>query len=191
MNVPLQVTYRGVQQAELVTKYVRERAEALEKYAPQLMSCRVIIEAPHRRHREGRIFHVRIDMTVPGAEVVVGRDPAMKHAHEDVFVAIRDAFDAARRRLEDYSRRRRGLVKHHEIRPVARVVNLYPDNDYGFLEASDGRRVYFHRNAVLEDGFDRLEIGAHVLFSEEEGEKGPQARTVEVLQRHAPAGVEE
>ncbi len=191
MKIPLQVTYRGVEQAELVTKYVRERAEALERFVPQLTSCRVIIENPHRYHREGRLFHVRIDMTIPGAEVVVGRDPAMKHAHEDVFIAIRDAFDAARRRLEDQHRRRRGSVKHHELPSAGRVANLYPEADYGFLEAADGRRIYFHRNAVLEDGFDRLEIGARVTFSEEEGEKGPQARTVEIQHRRSHAGVEE
>lgn len=122
MKIPVQVTFRNVEQSSLVMEYVRSRAEALERYLPRLIGCKVIVEEPHRRHHEGRMFHVRIDMTVPGAEIVVGRDPAMKHAHEDVLVAIRDAFDAARRRLEDYSRRRRGLVRRHA--PAARTSTL-------------------------------------------------------------------
>lgn len=117
MKMPLQITFRNVEQSALITDYVRDRADALEKYIPQLIKCRVMVESPHRHRREGRIFHVRIDMTVPGAEIVVRRDPALRHSHEDVFVALRDAFDAARRRLEDYTRRRRGFVKHHETAP--------------------------------------------------------------------------
>lgn len=189
MKIPLQIVFRHVEQSALVTDYVRQRAEALENYGPELIRCKVIIEAPHRHHREGRIFHVRIDMTTPGAEIVVGRDPSLKHSHEDVFVAIRDAFDAARRRMEDHIRRRRGLVKHHEPVPGARVVKLFPGEDYGFLEAADGRQIYFHRNAVLEDGFDRLDVGTLVTFVEEEGEKGPQARNV-AIKDHEPAGVQ-
>jgi ribosomal subunit interface protein len=180
MKIPLQITFRNVEQTPLITDYVHERAESLEMYAPQLTSCRVVIETPHRHHREGRIFEVRVDMTVPGAELVVGREPSVNHSHEDVFVAIRDAFDAARRRLEDYSRRRRGFVKHHAVPLAGRVIKLHPMEDFGFLEAADGRQVYFHRNAVLEGRFDQLEIGTTVTFAEEEGEQGPQASKVEV-----------
>lgn len=183
MKIPLQITFRNVEQTQLINEYVHERAEALEKYAPQLTSCRIVIETPHRHKREGRIFEVRIDMTMPGAEVVVGREPSINHSHEDVFVAIRDAFDAARRRLEDYSRRRRGWVKHHALPAHGHVIKLHPLEDYGFLETADGRQVYFHRNAVLEDRFDELEIGTLVTFAEEQGEKGPQASKVELRSR--------
>jgi ribosome-associated translation inhibitor RaiA len=80
------------------------------------MSCRVVIELHHRHHHQGNLYHVRVDLKVPDAEIVASREPAEHHAHEDVYVAIRDAFNAVRRRLEDYIRRRRGVVKAHEPR---------------------------------------------------------------------------
>jgi cold shock CspA family protein len=123
---------------------------------------------------------VRIDLIVPGDELVVDRQ-----VDEDLYVAIRDAFHAARRKLEDYARRQRGAVKVHEASPHARVVKLFPDEGYGFLETPDGREVYFHRNSVKDSGFDRLEIGTEVRFAEESGEQGPQASAVIIVgKRH-------
>jgi cold shock CspA family protein len=112
---------------------------------------------------------------------VVDRNPSADHAHEDPYVAVRDAFNAARRRLQDHQRRFEGRVKSHEAPPHGRVAQLFPEMDYGLIETADGREVYFHRNAVLNDGFDRLTPGAEVRFAEEEGEKGPQASTVHLV----------
>jgi cold shock CspA family protein len=168
------------------------------------MSCRVTVEAPHRHHHKGKSYVVRIDMTVPGGEVVVNHEPkhlvAARAAHaeelenalaenhepskhaarEDVYVAIRDAFNAAARKLQDHARRRRGEIKIHESTPLARVTKIFPFEDYGFLQTPDGREVYFHKNSVLPPGFDRLEVGTEVHYAEELGEKGPQASTVRV-----------
>jgi ribosome-associated translation inhibitor RaiA len=93
---------------------VRRKSAGLEKYFPRMMGCRVVIEAPHRRHRKGNLFHVRVDATVPGKELVVRRDPSQHGSHADVRVAIRDAFDATRREVMDEARRRRGQVKAHD-----------------------------------------------------------------------------
>ena len=79
------------------------------------MSCRVVVEIPHKHKHKGDIFHVKIDITVPQGEVVVSKEPGQNQAHEDVYVAIRDAFDAVRRRLEDYARKQRGDVKTHHV----------------------------------------------------------------------------
>lgn len=111
--VPLQITFRNVAQSDLIESYVRERAESLDKFADWIVGCRVVIESPHRRHRQGRLFHVRVEVAVPGADINVRRDPAAKHENEDVFIAIRDAFAAARRRLQDAARRRRDDVRRH------------------------------------------------------------------------------
>jgi ribosomal subunit interface protein len=113
MKIPLQITFRNVARSDLIEAYVHERAESLEKYAEQVVGIRVVVESPHRRHRKGQLFHVRVEVAVPGGDLIIRRDPAEKHAHEDVFVATRDAFAAARRRLQDYARRRRGDVKRH------------------------------------------------------------------------------
>ncbi|MBI3915830.1 MAG: cold shock domain-containing protein [Betaproteobacteria bacterium] len=99
-------------------------------------------------------------------------------------MAIRDAFDAVRRQLEDYMRRQDRRVKAHEAPPHGRVVELYPAEGYGRIQTADGKLVYFHRNSLVDADFDKLETGAEVRFSEEQGELGPQASTVYVVGKH-------
>ncbi len=179
MQLPVHVTLRDIAPSEAVEGYIRERAAKLDAFYDKIMSCRVVVEAPVRHHRKGGPFEVRIDLTVPGDELVVNRQ-----ADEDLYVAIREAFDAMRRRLEDYVRRQRGSVKVHEAAPQARVSKLFPEEGYGFLETPDGTEIYFHSNSVLGGGFDRLEVGAEVRFVLEMGEKGPQASTVTMVGKH-------
>ncbi|MGD8783087.1 MAG: HPF/RaiA family ribosome-associated protein [Thioalkalispiraceae bacterium] len=113
MQIPLQITYRDMDPSDAVNTAIHEKAEKIEHFA-DITSCKVTIEAPHKHHHKGRLFAIKLDITVPGDEIVVSRNPDQKHAHEDIYVAIRDAFNAAKRQLEDYVRRRRGQVKHHE-----------------------------------------------------------------------------
>jgi len=181
MQLPVQITFRYMEPSPAIDTKIRERAAKLDRYYHRIMGCRVVVEAPHRHHHQGKLYHVRVDLTVPGGELVVSREPAEHHAHEDVYVAIRDAFNAAQRRLEDYGQRQRGDLKSHEAPPRAHVVRLFPEEDYGFIEAADGREVYFHANSVLNGGFGRVEVGSEVEFVEEAGEKGPQASTVRVI----------
>ena len=101
---------------------------------------------------------------------------------KDLRQAVADAFHSAGRRLQDLVRRQRREVKSHAMR-VARVVDLFADRGFGFLETPDGRRIYFHRNSVLNDAFARLSPGMRVVFAEEEGEQGPQASTVRLVSR--------
>jgi len=117
--------------SESVTARIREEAAKLDEFFPRITSCRVVVEAPHRHHKLGELFHVRIDLGVPGNELVVSHEPSpratlrhdeeavlKKHIeihpeHKDVYVAIRDAFGSARRQLQDYVKRLRGEVKYH------------------------------------------------------------------------------
>jgi cold shock CspA family protein len=99
----------------------------------------------------------------------------------DLSFAINDAFKHARRRLQDHVRRMQGQVKQHEGQPIGTVKSLDASGEFGFLEAADGHEVYFHRNSVLPDAYDRLAVGTRVTFAEEMGEKGPQASTVKLL----------
>ena len=186
MQLPLQVTFRNMEASEAVEQAVQEKAAKLERFYDRIMGCRVMVEAVTRRHHQGNLYRVRIDLTVPGRELVVSREPGLDHAHEDVYVAIRDAFDAIRRQLEDHARRRRHQVKRHEPPPHGRVSQLFPD--HGFIETPDGREIYFHRNSVLNGGFDHLQVGTEVAFTEEEGIKGPQASTVRPLGKHHYVG---
>ena len=131
MNPPLQITFRNVAPSPAVAAKIREAATKLDRYYARILSCRVIAEAPHRHQRHGEPFHLRIDLRVPGATIVIQRAPGLRQAltgelavkaskrlqpntrHKEMYVAVHDAFDAARRRLEDYVRRRRGDVKTH------------------------------------------------------------------------------
>ena len=119
MQSPVQITFRNMEPSPSVEAHIRERADALERYFDRIMACRVVAEETSRRHRKGKHYHVRVDLTVPGREIVVKRDPPEQHAHEDILVAVRDAFDAARRQLEDYARTARGDTKHHDDRSQA------------------------------------------------------------------------
>jgi ribosomal subunit interface protein len=162
---------------------IRERAERLDRFFDGIMSCRVVVEAPHAHHHKGKLYHVRIDLTVPNNELVVNRRNDGNHAHEDVYVAIRDAFKALQRQLEEYAGRLRGEVKTHEASPHGEVVRLFPEDGYGFIRTATGHELYFHKNSVLDDAFGKLAVGSEVRFSEEAGERGPQASSVSMIGR--------
>jgi len=181
MQLPLQVTFRDIGPSPALSEHVRTRASKLDTFFDRIMGCRVVIEAPHRHHQQGKRFHVRIDLTVPGDELVVGRNPPERLTHEDPHACIDDAFDDAERMVSDYARRKKGFVKQHEAGQRGKVVRLYSYEGYGFIETAEGDEFYFHRNSVLNHGFDRLHIGSEVRFAEEAGEKGPQASSVDVL----------
>lgn len=170
MKLTPQITLKDISHSEAIETKIKEKVAKLEQFNDRIMGCRVSVESPQRRQHQGKIFSVRIDLTVPGKELVVN-----KVEHVDLYVAIRDAFDAATRRLEEHSRKIRGDVKSHEETPRGRVTKLFPDDGYGFIETSDGREIYFHRNSVIEPSFERLAEGASVIFLEEQGKKGPQA----------------
>jgi ribosomal subunit interface protein len=109
MQRPVQITFHDLDRSEALEIHIRQKAAKLEEFYPHITGCNVAVEMPHRHHNQGKLFNIRIELHVPGSEIVVNRDP-----HEDVYVALREAFDAANRQLEDYGRRQRGDVKHHE-----------------------------------------------------------------------------
>jgi cold shock CspA family protein len=161
-----------------------DRATRLDKFADHIMSCRVVIEPAGRHRLHGQQYEVRIDITLPEGEVVSTREPSEHKEYKEIAVSIRDAFDSARRELEDYVRRQRGAVKAHVRTPHGHVSKLLPDDSCGFLTTPEGGEIYFHRNSVLNDAFDRLEVGTEVAYVEEVGERGPQASTVKLVGRH-------
>ena len=189
MELPLQITFRHMDSSDTVAVRIRERAEELGRFFDRIMSCRVVVERQHPRRHQGNLFRVRVDLKVPGRGIVVGRDPAAHHAHEDVYVAIRDAFDTTRRLLEDHIREARGDVKLHAVPDHGRITRLLPEQDCGFILGADGNEIYFHRNSVANGGFGKLALGDEVRFVAQHSEsaEGPQASTVVPLgKRHLP-----
>lgn len=184
MKLPLQVTFRHMEPSDALDADIREHAKHLDKYADNIMSCRVVVEAPHQHKHQGQLYQISINITLPGHEINVTRGRDLHHAHEDPYVAVRDAFNAAQRQLQDQVRVRRGDVKLHETASHGRVVSLSPEEHFGIIETPDGREIYFHRNSVLDSHFDELELGSEVRFHEEMGDKGPQASSVHVVGKH-------
>lgn len=183
MQQPVQITFKEIEHSDAIEARVREHVAKLEKFHDPIISCHVVVEAADRHSRHGGLYHVRLDISVPGDEIVVSHQGPKDQAHEDVYVALRDAFRAARRQLKSSLRKKRGRVKHHELPQHAKVTKLYLAEDYGFLEGTDEVEVYFHRNAVLNDAFEDLSIGSLVRYvlAEGEGLEGPQASTVKVI----------
>jgi cold shock CspA family protein len=202
MILPVQVTFRNTPHSDRVEELIREQAADLDRYYNHIMGCRVVVEVPHHHQVEGDHYSIRIRLTVPGGEVVANREPTLHSRQQDakeeqhtkereieathkyVAVAINEAFDTARRRLQDFARRQRLDVKTRHGRVQGRVSSIEPDEDFGHIEAGLGYEVYFHRNSVLGGDFDHLAAGSEVSFVEEEGEKGPQASSVKPIGSH-------
>lgn len=178
MQIPLQITFRGIPHSDAVEAKIREKVNKLDRFHSHIMSCRVAVEAEHHRHHQGNQYHIRIDLTTPRKELVISREHHDKKAYEDIYIAIRDAFNAAIRQLEDYARVQRGKVKTHNLQSIGTVIRLLAEKDHGFITAEDGHDVYFHRNSVAGDGFDALKVGDEVRYIEENDDLGPQAGIV-------------
>lgn len=108
MTVPLQVTFRKMDSSDAVRARIEERAEKLDRLHDRIVSCRVVVEAPHRHHHKGKLYSVAVEVELPGARIASHRDPAEHHAHEDIYVAVRDAFDATERQIRDHVQRHNG-----------------------------------------------------------------------------------
>jgi cold shock CspA family protein/ribosome-associated translation inhibitor RaiA len=190
----LRLHYRDMPASPAVDAFVAERFAHLQSHcvAVPIRSGVVTLELASRRAgRIGRAggYRVVFEVAVPGTHLVVERQTGEHDDHAHAYAAIDAAFTAMERRLREHAQRLRQDVKHHEAAAgEACVRRLFPDDGYGFLETPDGREVYFHEHAVLDDGFRRLTLGTPVRFCEEAGEKGPQATTVRIVAGRAAYG---
>ncbi len=184
MEIPLEIAFEGLEPSETVAARVRQEASKLEHFYHRITSCRVVIDKPHQHHQKGNAYYVRIHVTLPGGgDVVVSKDPGHKRSHSDVYNAIHDAFAAAKRQLQDAMRKRQLRTKHREALPPGIIAKIYPYEGYGLIAGPGGRDLYFDRDSVAEGGFENLEAGQEVVFSEVVGEHGAQAVAVRAIAR--------
>ncbi|MBD3426418.1 MAG: HPF/RaiA family ribosome-associated protein [Candidatus Omnitrophica bacterium] len=185
MKVPLQISFRGIPASDDIKALVEEKTGKLEEVCDHINSCRVAIEKTQEHQERGNPYRVRLDITVtPGHEIAVRREPSRGDLHKPLEFVVRDAFHAARGQLIELTDRQRREVKTHPHQQAnALVSKVFTDQGYGFLETIDGREIYFHQNSVLNNGFERLKPGTAVRYVEEEGQKGPQASTVHIIEQ--------
>jgi len=182
METPVQIDFQGMAAQPQVRGVIDKHVGELEQRFGRITAGRVALKAPGEHHRIG-LYEINIRLELPdGREVNVTRTPSEDDRQSDLNFAINDAFKHARRQLQDHVRRMQGQVKQHETEPIATVARIDPSGEFGFLETTDGREIYFHRNSVL--GGTKLEEGARVTFVEEAGDKGPQASTVKLMGKH-------
>jgi ribosome-associated translation inhibitor RaiA len=184
MQRPLQITFRDIPPSPAVAEHIRIRAEKLDALYDRISTCRVAIESPKRHLFTGKHYEVHIDLIVPGAELAVARQHAIEDT--DVYAAIDRAFEEAERMIRDHRDKMR-IRRVSDGTPHGIVVKLFRDRGYGFLQSIDGREIYFHSHSVLNGRWPQLEVGCKVRYAEEDGDKGPQASTVELARaRHVP-----
>jgi len=187
MELPVQVTFQDLEPSDSVESLIREKVAKLEEFHGRIISCRVAVSQPRARGRNGHLYKVRIDLAIPGEEIVVSRDPGIDHSHENVFVAIRDAFDAASRQLDEHVDRHRPGAAKGRNPPHGRITQIFHTKDHGFIRSATGEDVYFHRNSVTDGSFDELAVGTEVRFAVAdvvESANGLQATSVTPLGKH-------
>lgn len=184
MKIKPEITYRHLEKTAAIQSLVEEKIAKLEKFCDYMNSCRVVIEKDNDHPSSGSPYRVSIDITIPhGRELAVVESPAVGKQYPPLKTVIRDAFEAARRQLISITTEQKGERKIHPEQQVsAMVTKLFAEQGYGFIqEISTGKEIYFHRNSVTNDDFERLRVGSGVRYKETMGEMGPQATTVQLL----------
>lgn len=183
MQIPLEVTFQDVDRSEWSEKFIRRQVHRLDRYVDHINSCRVTVSQPHRHQHRGRPYRVRVEVTVPPGHVLDAvAEPVEVETVVELRTVIRDAFKAMEKQLLRLKDRQRGDVKHHE-EFTALVIRLFPEQGYGFLKTPEGEEIYFHRNSVLHQEFDRLAIGTEVSLEAEVGDDGLQATSVHIVNK--------
>ena len=185
MQVPPEITYRGVEKTAALDSLIHNKVDKLEEACDHIMSCQVAVEKIHESPDHGSPYRVRVDVTVPpGHEITADKNPSEPVQYVPLDAVIRDTFDAVRRQLVELVDRQQGRTKAHPEQSVGGIVTqLKPEEDYGFLKTLEGREIYFHRNSLMHDEFDRLTIGTGVQFFVSAGNDGPQASTVRIISK--------
>ncbi len=183
MQVEPEIAYRNVEPTPAMESQILRGLERLERSHPRIIACRIMVEIPHPRHATGNLYRVRLDITVPGHELVVSRDPPARHTRETARTAIREAFELARNQLREQRKRQAGRPAVSEAPLRGRVLSLSEADGYGFIQSTEGEEIYFHRTGVPADRFDELDVGTEVRFVEEVVDGAIRATSVLPLSR--------
>lgn len=175
MQLPSQIVFRDLPRSNAIETDIRKRIKKLSLFSDHIMHCDVEIEKVNKNPQSGKIFLTKITITVPGRDIVINRKQ-----NEDIYVALRDAFNAARRQLKNYERQNRGQVKHHELPTRGLIITLLQDDNIGFIN-SNGIEYYFTQDNVVHPDFNRLKEGQFVHFIPTMDRVGHRAHRVSLM----------
>ena len=185
MRVAPEITFRGLEKSSRMEARILDKAAKLDEIHNGIISCRVAVERLQEHQRSGSPYRVRVVVRIPPGKELVGRHESVgEDSNERLQTAVNEAFEAVRRQLIKVKDKLQGKVEAApEQEMIGHVVRLFPDEGYGFLRTTEGREIYFHRNAVVNNDFPRLEIGTGIRYFPSEGEDGPQASTVKIVDK--------
>ena len=181
MERPLEIVFHNMLPSKPIEELIRQKVGRLEKFYPRIVGCRVSVEVRGRpRKKTGSVPEVHVEIQVPGKTIIVSRERRASDgsASPDARTSVRNAFDAATLKLQDYKRRQSREVKPHPSPLKAHVSSLFAARDYGFITTSQGKELYFHRNSVMDAKLEDLHRGDVVHYVEADGDTGPTAAKV-------------
>lgn len=180
--LPVQITIRDMPISAALETTIRKRAEKLEQFYDRIISCRVVIELPQKHKHQGKLFNVRIDLSIPKKELVVTHKQ-----NQDIYIAIREAFNAMTRQLEEYAHKRHGRIKNHNHIMYGHVVRIFTEEGYGFIKGLDGNEYYFSLTNVHHPRQAKLlTLGDTVEYIPEQLSEGLQAYHIIKRRNHGP-----
>jgi cold shock CspA family protein len=185
LQVPIEISFRDIEKNDFLKELIHTEAAQLERLSDNITSCRVSVEQPQKSQQQGQPYRVRVAVRVPpGHELVATEDPGMGDIRKELQTVIRDTFSSVGKQLQKLNEQQRREIKQHpEQQFKAVIAKIFNKDGYGFLRTVDGRQIYFHKNSVLHDDWDRLEIGTGVNFNEEMGTDGPRATSVQIVDK--------
>ncbi len=180
-----QITFKNVDHSGAVESRILERIDDLDKVNDRITHCQVRVRAPHKRHRKGTQFIIDIDIITPSGSVHIGREPGDNFAHEDIYVSIRDSFNAAERKLRKLKERKKGRPEVLAEPLQGRIEVLNQEEKFGQIATNDGRLIYFHSNSLVSGKFPDLTVGDVVELSidYDDADKGPHAGMVRPISK--------
>ena len=159
-----------------MNELIRRRISVLERLHDRITGCEITLDAPQKRKVSGRVFRAHLSLHIPGPDFSIAREVAQGTARDDLLLAVNRAFSGAEKHLKRQKKKMSAVeTKRHAPVLHGRVSLIEPELGYGYVNADDGREVYFQRDSFASDVWDQLEKGTRLRFREQDGEKGPFA----------------
>lgn len=179
MTVSHQITFRDIPHSDAIKAHIEEKIEKLGQFCGKMLTCHVVVEYANKSQHHGNLYNARLTVHAPGKELV------SKHNEtEDLYVSIRDAFEDMVRQLESYEEQLHGQTKNHQSAVLSgKIARLFNGDGFGFIESGDGEEFYFNAGHVLHPTFEKLAVGMPVYFVEHDGNDGPQAHRVKLIEK--------